>query len=119
MVEMVSANFSRDEFACKCGCGFDVVDVKLVKILQDIRSYFGIAITINSACRCISHNHTVSGSTKSQHRLGKAADIVMEGISPQRVHLYLNSKYPQSLGLGLYESFVHVDVRSEHTRWEG
>ena len=33
----VSKNFSRSEFACKCGCGFDAVDVDLLAGLQALR----------------------------------------------------------------------------------
>ena len=43
----LSANFNRAEFACKCGCGFDTVDAKLIDYVQQIREYFAVPITIN------------------------------------------------------------------------
>ena len=36
----LTRNFSRNEFKCKCECGFDTVDYELVTILQDSVEYF-------------------------------------------------------------------------------
>ncbi len=57
---MISKNFKRSEFACKCGCGFDTVDAALIIVLQSIRDQFG-ALVVNSDCRCDSHNKSVGG----------------------------------------------------------
>ena len=37
----LSENFSRHEFACKCGCGNDTVDAELIRVLQSVRARFG------------------------------------------------------------------------------
>lgn len=78
----VSRNFSRKEFACKCGCGFDAVDVDLLAGLQALRDLAGRGIAITSACRCESHNKRVGGVSGSLHKKGKAADIVIQGMTP-------------------------------------
>jgi uncharacterized protein YcbK (DUF882 family) len=114
----LSKNFSRREFECKCGCGFNTVDAELVKVLQVVRDYFKESITITSACRCEKHNNRVGGGKNSQHKLGRAADIVVSNVSPAEVQEYLDSRYPIKYGLGSYSDFTHIDTRSGvHARW--
>lgn len=107
----LSANFVRSEFACKCGCGFDTVDCELIKVVQAVREKFG-AIAINSGCRCSAHNNAVGGSVKSQHKLGRAADLkILGGTKTSIVAGWIKERYP-SVSVGLYPTFVHVDTRS-------
>ena len=113
----LSAHFSRAEFACRCGCGFDVVDAGLLAVLDRVREHFGVPVTINSAARCGDHNLRVGGGSRSQHLLGKAADIVVHGYGPGDVVDILYTLYPDRLGIGRYDSFVHVDSRSKPARW--
>lgn len=116
----LTKNFWRAEFACKCGCGFDTVDIELVQALQALRDYGGVPIVITSGCRCEEYNAKVGGGTNSQHLRGRAADIVIEGVDPSEIYHHLNDKYPDRYGLGLYEDFVHVDTRSNGpARWHG
>jgi len=125
--EKISQHFYRDEFACLCGCGFDAADIKLVEILEEVRNYFGVPVTIvekgvpaeltGSACRCAERNALVGGGDTSQHLLGKAADTTVVGVTPGRVYDYLDATYFDTLGLGLYNSFVHIDVRKRKARW--
>ena len=55
----ISENFSRSEFACRCGCGFATVDVELIKTLEVVRKQFNKPIKINSSCRCEEHNERI------------------------------------------------------------
>ena len=71
----ISKNFDRAEFACKCGCGFDNIDDRVVAMAQKIREALGEPVRINSGCRCIEHNERVGGVEDSTHTLGKAADL--------------------------------------------
>lgn len=113
----VSRYFSRSEFKCKCNtCGFDAVDVELLKVLEDVRAHFGNPVKINSACRCVTHNHSEGGSVTSQHLYGKACDIVVKDIPSYEVYEYLNDTHGG--GLGKYDTFTHIDVRSEKARWD-
>jgi len=111
-------NFSRKEFACSCGCGFDTIDYELLEVLEDVRAYFDSPVYINSGCRCISHNHKVGGSTHSQHLYGKASDIVVKDIDADVVADYLESKYQSIYGIGRYNGRTHIDVRSGKARWD-
>lgn len=113
----ISTNFSRGEFSCHCGCGFDVVDVELIKILELIRSHWGAAVSINSAARCVKHNKAVNGSERSMHLLGKAADVKVKGVSPIHVYNFLNKTFNGQFGLGNYETFTHIDCRSNQARF--
>jgi len=107
---MLSKHFSRQEFACQCGCGFDTVDSVLIEALESIREHFDSPVTITSGCRCPEHNNAVGGSDNSQHKKGRASDIKVSGTSPEIV-----SNYAKSLGIlsvGTYATFTHVDSRS-------
>lgn len=77
-------HFSLHEFHCHCGCGETRIDVRLVKILDEIRDYYGKPLIITSGVRCPSHNKAVGGSSSSFHlstRGGKASDFYVEGVS--------------------------------------
>ena len=113
----LSRNFSRSEFTCSCGCGFDTVDAELLDILQTARDDLGGIFTVTSACRCPEHNTSVGGAGNSQHTKGRAADIQVKGVSPTEVHEYFFNKYPDKYGLGKYQTFTHVDSRPGRARW--
>jgi len=113
----LTKNLSREEFACKCGCGFNTVDFELANVCQDLADHFGDVIYINSGCRCEEHNKNVGGSKTSQHLLGRAADVRLKHTPPNRVQEYLHGKYPSSLGLGSYDTFTHIDTRDTRARW--
>lgn len=112
-------NFAREEFACKCGCGFDTIDYGLVALLEDIRGHFGRPVLITSGCRCEAHNRAVDGSSGSQHLRGRAADIVVKGIEPAAVAAYADHVMEGMGGVGTYSTWVHVDTRGGRARWEG
>jgi len=114
----ISANFSRHEFSCKCGCGFSVVDAELIKLLELSRIQWGAAVTINSAARCEYHNNFIGGAKNSQHLLGTAADFKVRGVEPKVVYEWLTAQYPKTYGMGLYNSWVHLDVRPVKARWD-
>ena len=116
----ISTNFSRSEFACKCQCGFDTVDTELLEILEIIRAKFDARVTVNSGCRCRKYNTKIKGSKQSKHMEGRAADIVIEGVSPASVQAYAMTLWPDKFGIGCYDSFTHLDARSGHAaRWQG
>ena len=113
----LSLHFSRYEFACKCGCGFDTVDVELLRILEIERTHYGKPITITSGCRCPAHNKKTGGSPNSQHLYAKAADFIVEGVPADKVFKRLNSLYPDKYGLGEYSTWTHADSRDLPSRW--
>ena len=113
----LSIHFDREEFACKCGCGFDTVDALLLMDLELIRVHFDRPVIITSGCRCKAHNDSLpNSSTSSQHLLGRAADIVVGGgIPPSLVQEFANQAGFN--GIGHYEGFTHIDSRSGKASW--
>lgn len=111
-----SKYFSRSEFKCEC-CDYDTVDAGLVVLLTEIRIYFDSPVIINSGCRCVNHNQKVGGSKNSQHLIAKAADITIANVNSVAIYNYINEIYTNTYGIGLYETFTHVDVRNKKARW--
>ena len=115
---MPSENFNDAEFACN-HCGElhpDGVNVELLALLEKLRSHFNSPVSINSGYRCPVHNSNVGGAKNSQHLQGKAADVVVKGVSPSEVHAWADKANPNG-GVGKYNSFTHIDVRSGKARW--
>ena len=114
----VSPHFKRKEFACQCGCGYDTADAELVSVLEALREALGgRPIIISSGARCPAHNKAIAGSPRSQHLLARAADIVVRGVPADKVADMLDQLYPDSLGVGRYADFTHVDTRKGKARW--
>jgi uncharacterized protein YcbK (DUF882 family) len=115
MSEWNSPHFTRAEFCCSCGCGFDTVDAELLNCLEYIREHFGEPVTINSGCRCPDYNAEVGGSENSQHLYGRAADISVKDIPVSEVYELANNM--EVGGLGEYDTFTHIDTRVGFARW--
>lgn len=115
----VSENFRVREFACSDGSDPIFIDSELVRVLQKIRTHFGKAVTITSAYRTPKHNKMVGGTTYSQHLYGMAADIKVSGVSPRKVAEYAESILKGNGGIGVYDTFTHIDVRETKSRWKG
>lgn len=115
----LSKHFSRVEFKCQCGeCNYDTVDSELLSLLESLREHFGKPILITSGNRCPKHNKKIGGSPKSQHLHGRAADIIIEGVSPRSVTSYLKIFNAGRYGIGGYSNFTHIDTRSNGpARW--
>ena len=114
----LSTNFRVREFACNDGTDPIFIDSDLVSVLQKIRTHFGKPVTITSAYRTPPHNSREGGTTYSQHLYGKAADIKISGVTPKKVADYAETLLPEG-GIGIYNTFTHIDVRSVKSRWQG
>ncbi|RKY04192.1 peptidase M15 [Candidatus Poribacteria bacterium] len=109
----LSFHFSRSEFVCPC-CGELVIDMELIDQLERLRFLVGRPIKVLSGYRCQRHNREVGGAPNSQHLLGRAADIRVEGMDSLR--LFLEAVRCEFGGIGIYPDFIHVDVRREPFR---
>ena len=116
--KQLSANFKVREFACADGTDVIFVSGELVEVLQQIRDHFGKAVTINSGYRTPAHNKKVGGAAYSQHLYGTAADIVVKGVIPKDVAAYAEKLLPNTGGIGLYKTYVHIDLRSVRYRYD-
>lgn len=126
----LTKNFYKHDFDSKDGAPMPADALRnvkeLAKNLQALRDYIELdygsrAITINSGYRSPSHNKAVGGASNSQHLTGKAADIVIEGLTPKQVahkidELVLVGRMKTG-GLSIYKTFVHYDIRGRRARW--
>ncbi len=123
----LTKNFSLNEFDCRDGSVMppDVFSnvVKLAKELQVLRDFIGKSITINSGYRSPDYNRSIGGASRSQHLLGKAADIRVDGISPRELRGIIEELIKDGRlkfgGIGAYTNFTHVDIRDKKARWNG
>ena len=122
----MTKNFSKEEFDCNDGSEMPINIyhnmVKVANQLQILRNHLGKPIQINSAWRSEEYNASVGGVKDSQHIMGRAADIVVRDLNPIEVYntiekLIMNGEILQG-GLGLYDTFVHYDIRGERARWD-
>jgi len=118
-------NFELSEFTSKDGSTtpLDVIEnlKELASNLQVIRDTIKAPIRINSGYRSPSHNKRIGGATNSFHVKGMAADIVIDGYTPEEVFATLDILMKQGKikkgGLKKYRTFVHYDIRGVIKRW--
>lgn len=137
-------NFSRHEFSCTCGCGFDTVDFELLNALQAGADHFAdlfdnaIWVDVTSGCRCRGRNNELRARAEqdntlampaadSQHIYGRAADFKLylrlprgkrgEQIPPGDVADWYEKHFAH-FGIGRYHNRTHIDSRSTGgARW--
>ena len=117
--KQITPHFKVREFACSDGSDVVFVATSLVDILEAIRVHFGRPVTVTSGYRTVSYNASIKNSSKkSQHCNGLAADIQVEGHTPVEVYNYACSLLGDHGGVGIYNTFVHVDVRATKSRFD-
>lgn len=118
--EWPSKNFSPSEIACK---GYASIKVNLYALdrLQALRDAIG-PLKINSAYRSKAHNTAIGGAKNSKHMEGIAFDISL--FIPGREGKKYNTDMIVDLaknigfhGIGVYDTFIHVDTRKEVVQW--
>jgi len=115
--EQITTHFNSKEFACKDGSKITFIGVELIGVLEIIREHFNKPVVINSGYRTISYNKKIGGVSNSKHCMGIAADIYIDGITPKEIYNFLDNKYPNCYGIGLYNNFIHIDTREKKARW--
>lgn len=117
----LTTNFNRAEFACKgCNCCGNAAPVNplLVRYLQGLRDCLSVPLFINSGFRCVKHNRAVGGTPNSQHVYGVAADVATpQGLTAEQFAAIAESLHVFD-GIGLYDTFVHLDVRGSKAKWD-
>ena len=119
-------NFWLKEFNCNDGVEVPSTLIptvqKLSNQLQVLRDYIGKPIYITSAYRHRTYNRMIGSNDRSQHVKAKAADIKVKGMSPEDVHVIIEMLIDRGDmlqgGLGLYDTFIHYDIRKTKARWD-
>ncbi|HID30624.1 MAG TPA: peptidase M15 family protein [Desulfobacterales bacterium] len=104
----LSKHFSKQEFACPCGCGFDTPARGLIIRLELIREILSSPVVITSGCRCASYNKKIGGAPNSAHTRGCAADIHTPDSEFRWKFLQLAFILFKRVGIG--KDFIHVDT---------
>ena len=116
-----SRHLSWKELACNDGTPYPqrfILDgraFELAHVFENIRSLCGDRpIKVLSAYRTPSWNRKVGGALRSQHVQGRALDLkppknltIIEFFNL----IYANCKDFGINGIGLYKTFVHIDIR--------
>ena len=123
--KQLSKHIWRHEVVCSCGCGFDAADIEFIEQIEECIAHFEkelgvehLVVIFNSWCRCANHNAMVGGGKRSKHPLASATDFSIEKVHPDKVADYLDKKYPDSHGIGRYDTFTHFDRRRNKARWD-
>jgi len=119
-------NFKLKEFECKDGSEMpphvfkNVLSLSIA--LQSIRDCIGYPINITSSYRSLEYNRSIGSKDTSQHVLGKASDLQVKEMIPielyETIEALIELEYIPEGGLGLYDTFVHYDIRGYKARWD-
>jgi hypothetical protein len=100
--------------------------VRLLTELDKLCTLLGVgreAVTIVSGYRSPTYNEKIAGAKKSKHMTAEAADIRIKGYTPKvlfgKVYQWARAGELKFKGMGLYDGWIHVDVREEDkiTTW--
>lgn len=107
--------FKKEEFTCKCGCGLNNIQLKVVQVADEIREHFGKPAIVNSGTRCAKHNKEIGGVENSRHLVGKAIDLYVQGIDGGTLLNYTEQLVSQGKLRYTYRisengNAVHIDI---------
>lgn len=122
----LTKNFAIEEFDCHDGTPVPSSLYgnlnSLAFNLQVLREHLNRPIHILSGYRTQAYNKKVGGATHSQHLIARAADIQVKGITPYSLAMIIEElirdEFMKQGGLGLYDTFVHYDIRGFKARWD-
>jgi len=84
---------------------------RVAALLEDVRNLFNQPIRINSAYRSITVNSLLGSKPTSQHCIGCAADIRIDGLTPdQIVKKIIKSDIQYDQLIREFDSWVHISV---------
>lgn len=129
----LSKHFTVEEFDCHNGTRvspreYNGLEYLCKQFLEPLRAKFG-SVTINSGFRTKAYNASIGGASGSYHVYtehdgnDQAADVKCARGTPRQWHAFMagirKRKRGGKGGLGLYSSFVHVDIRDYKSDWRG
>jgi uncharacterized protein YcbK (DUF882 family) len=128
LIEFIESKFYNEEHQAKVWQSFnDNKDEllpsiqKLANQLQVLRDAIDRPVHVNIGYRPLWWELQQGRSGRSQHVKGKAADIRVKGLEPYLLasvieNLIVRGEMLQG-GVGVYNSWVHYDIRKTRARW--
>lgn len=128
----LSDHFTVEEFDCHDGTKvaereYNGLEYLCKTYLEPLRAKYGI-VTVHSGFRTVSYNRSVGGASNSFHIYplhdgnDQAADVSCRNGNTRQWHAFMNGirndKRNGKGGLGLYPTFVHVDIRDYKADWK-
>jgi len=111
---MTWANFTREEFACQCGCGTNDIKDDIINLAQELRDACGFPLAVTSGYRCAKHPIEARKASVGSHGKGLAADF---GVTGREAKILLREALKRSAGgVGVNQKgdhsgrFIHIDV---------
>lgn len=129
----LSRHFVIEEFDCKDGTKVrsrehNGLEYLCRQYLEPMRRHFG-PCTVHSGFRTKAHNDAVGGEPNSYHRYDihdgndQAADVSFATGTAERwaqfAHSIRKRKRNGKGGIGIYSTFVHLDIRDYAANWRG
>ena len=132
---MIRPNFRANEFySTSAKYGYSVPDChqydeKLLDAAQWLRDFTGVPWKPTSTLRVLSHNRSIGSKDTSLHVYGQALDIqpvenrsstlrlVFQDIA-QKGPIYAGLRERGINGIGVYDSFIHLDTRQNFAAWD-
>jgi len=112
----VDRYFCLDEFECPC-CNRVMLHLILLRKLSALRQAIGCPLLVNSGYRCKKENRRVHGVKGSYHLFGLACDVTTASMDMSELLKY--AKNINFGGIGIYDNFLHLDIRPEPEFWDG
>lgn len=113
----ITKSISKEETACKCGCGENNYDLSFILDVQSLKDKLwpDKKIIVHCVCRCPEHNKKVGGASKSHH-LSKtkaaikadAIDFHIEGETPEQSRQKIDPLWHGGMELGT-PTWIHID----------
>jgi uncharacterized protein YcbK (DUF882 family) len=129
----LSKHFVVEEFDCRDGTkvmqrDYNGLEYLCRTYLEPLRKKYG-PVHVNSGFRTAAYNARIGGASRSEHIYtmhdgnDQAADITCRKGGPRDWHRTANAirarKRNGRGGLGLYSTFVHIDIRDVKADWRG
>ncbi len=113
--------FLRSQTAARHGINMDppieVIDNLrrlCVDILQPLRDTLGLPVSVTSGYRPLELNQLIGGSTTSAHMDGRAADFIINGMTPLEVAEHTKAMaLPYDQVIHEFGQWVHVGISPE------
>jgi zinc D-Ala-D-Ala carboxypeptidase len=96
---------------------------QICKLLETIRNYANMAVSVTSGYRCLELNKAIGGASNSQHVLGQAADIHIKGFTTEQAYrmikgMVLNGEITVGQVIQEFDNWVHISTPTEDNKNE-